>query len=175
MISGVCFSLSSVSPSVVVLLVSDQWCLFFSQRCQFKCGSVGGMQYHYLRCTGQSPHFKCPQCSRRYESRTGLNYHMASNHGTNPIEEVKVRGVSGWGTERVYRIRNGTTEWRRPIYCVSAKRETLFCTWVCSIKKGWLGDRGGGTGSGSRCDVMADGAKFWLFLNSGYVFLLVML
>ncbi len=50
------------------------------------------MQYHYLRCTGKSPHFKCSQCSRQYESRTGLNYHMASSHGTHPVEEVKVGG-----------------------------------------------------------------------------------
>ena len=53
-----------------------------SQRCQFKCGSVGGMTYHYVRCEGVCERFSCPKCSRVYESRTGLNYHMASNSCT---------------------------------------------------------------------------------------------
>lgn len=50
------------------------------------------MQYHYLRCTGKSPSFKCSECSRKYESKTGLNYHMTSAHGAPPMEEVKVGG-----------------------------------------------------------------------------------
>ncbi len=60
------------------------------QRCQSKCGSVGGMQYHYERCTGNAPRFKCDQCDRTYESRTGLNYHMASSHINEPSEDNKV-------------------------------------------------------------------------------------
>ena len=49
------------------------------------------MQYHYERCTGNAPRFKCQQCSREYESRTGLNYHMTSSHLHEPSEESRVR------------------------------------------------------------------------------------
>ncbi len=63
---------------------------FTIQRCQSKCGSVGGMQYHYERCTGNAPRFKCDQCGRTYESRTGLNYHMASSHLNEHSEDNKV-------------------------------------------------------------------------------------
>lgn len=56
-----------------------------SQRCQFKCGSVGGMTYHFIRCAGNSPMFRCTHCPRSYESRTGLNYHMASSHCDEPL------------------------------------------------------------------------------------------
>ena len=76
-------------------------CCLPSQKCQFKCGSVGGMQYHYLRCTGKSPQFKCDHCPRKYESRTGLNYHIANHHDSTLVEEVKVSGgvASGMGGE----------------------------------------------------------------------------
>ena len=56
-----------------------------SQRCQFKCGSVGGMTYHFIRCAGNTPMFRCTHCPRSYESRTGLNYHMASSHCDEPL------------------------------------------------------------------------------------------
>ena len=37
------------------------------------------MTYHYVRCEGVCERFSCNKCGRTYESRTGLNYHMASN------------------------------------------------------------------------------------------------
>ena len=64
------------------------------QQCQFECGTVGGMQYHYLRCTGKSPLFKCSQCSRKYESRTGLKYHIASTHVAPPIRPQRTAALS---------------------------------------------------------------------------------
>ncbi len=48
------------------------------------------MQYHYERCTGNAPQFKCDQCERTYESRTGLNYHMSSSHINESNEDNKV-------------------------------------------------------------------------------------
>ena len=56
-----CYGLTSCNlyyPSNVPPPLS--FCFFFygffflvvSQRCQFKCGSIGGMTYHYTRCSG---------------------------------------------------------------------------------------------------------------------------
>ena len=70
-----------------LLLAQSGFCLM-TQNHSERCSD------HFIRCAGKSPEFKCIQCNRSYESRTGLNYHNASFHSNESTpEDIKVYSI----------------------------------------------------------------------------------
>lgn len=55
--------------------------MFYSQECEFKCTTVNGMKYHYVRCMKTNPpEFNCEVCGKKFQCRTGLVWHLKKTH-----------------------------------------------------------------------------------------------
>ena len=69
--------------------------LCLEQECEFKCTTVNGMKYHYVRCMKTNPpEFKCEVCNKKFQCRTGLVWHLKKTHN------VSVGNKIGWASQR---------------------------------------------------------------------------
>ena len=119
------------------------------QRCQFKCGSVGGMQYHYVRCAGAAPTFKCSFCSRSYMSKTGLNYHQLSAHHHHGDTTEEVRERCRWTSTECSQHEAGRficsncvlrSSCNTTLACACASNNSIQCVWILRVE-GMVGGR----------------------------------
>ena len=55
--------------------------LLLLQDCDFKCTTVNGMKYHFVRCKkANPPEFNCELCGKKFQCRTGLVWHLKKTH-----------------------------------------------------------------------------------------------
>ena len=56
------------------------------QECEFKCTTVNGMKYHFVRCMKSNPpEFNCELCEKRFQCRTGLVWHLKKTHKVSTV------------------------------------------------------------------------------------------
>ncbi|XP_072270462.1 zinc finger protein 512B isoform X2 [Pyxicephalus adspersus] len=69
------------------------------QNCLASFSSLMGYQYHTQRCGREQGdrdklHFSCPHCSKAYRSKAGRDYHVRSEHCTDPISPKQPKPTS---------------------------------------------------------------------------------
>ena len=59
------------------------------QDCGFKCTTVNGMKYHFVRCLkSDPPEFACAVCKKKFQCRTGLVWHLKKHHDVHMYSEI---------------------------------------------------------------------------------------
>ncbi|XP_068118881.1 zinc finger protein 512B isoform X2 [Hyperolius riggenbachi] len=84
------------------------------ENCAASFSSLMGYQYHVERCGRQQGdreklHFSCPHCSRAYQSKAGRDYHVRTEHCTDPVSpaEAEPPVTQEAGTEDFERTPSG--------------------------------------------------------------------